>query len=96
MTLLFAAACHATVTLDALADEPPRPERCVGVRYRLVMIDAPEVRGALDNPTQRLCVRLPSTYASAPVRRRPVIYVLPGMRGTDATVTGDFGPSPTT
>lgn len=86
------AARRATLTLDALAEEPPRPERCVGERYRLVTIDAPEVRGALDNPTQRrLCVRLPNTYASEPARRYPVIYVLPGIRGTDATVTGDFG-----
>lgn len=82
---------RATVTLDALEDDAPRPERCAGERYQLVTLDAPEVRGAVDNPTQRrLCVRLPASYATAPQRRYPVVYVLPGIRGTDSTVTGDF------
>jgi len=82
---------RATVQLEALAADPPRPERCAGDRFELVTLDAPEVRGDVGNPTQRrLCVRLPAGYAAAPARRYPVVFVLPGISGTDATVTGDF------
>lgn len=82
---------RATVQLEALAADPPRPERCAGERYELITLDAPEVRGAVDNPTRRrLCARLPASYAAAPQRRYPVVFVLPGIAGTDATVTGDF------
>jgi S-formylglutathione hydrolase FrmB len=82
----------ATVHLTLQPAVPARPERCAGERYQLLTLDAPEVAGTIGNPTaRRLCAYLPSTYATQPARRYPVVYVLPGLSSTDAMVTGGFG-----
>lgn len=81
----------ATVHLTMLQADPVRTEACTGERFTLLTIDAPEVRGSIGNPTaRRLCARLPATYAAQPARRYPVVYVLPGLGGTDAVVTGSL------
>lgn len=65
---------------------PPRPEpdRCAGDRWQRVVVESPHVAGTIGNPTsRRLCVRLPPSYATAPARRYPVVYLLPGLMGTE-------------
>lgn len=77
----------ATLYLETQGAAPAAPERCTGERLELVTVDAPEVRGTLGNSTsRRLCVRLPRSYAAQPTRRYPVVYVLPGIGGTDAVL----------
>lgn len=82
----------ATVRLTMQQADPPRPEGCAGERFTLLTLDAPEVRGSIGNPAaRRLCARLPASYGAQPARRYPVVYVLPGLGGTDAVVTRTFG-----
>jgi S-formylglutathione hydrolase FrmB len=73
--------------LAALAGEPyaPPPEACVGERETLVVIDAPETRRPGDDGQRPVCVRVPPSYASAPERRYPVIFIFPGFSGWHAS-----------
>ncbi|MGE0786736.1 MAG: alpha/beta hydrolase [Sandaracinaceae bacterium] len=72
------------IELRARPEGAPRPERCAGERRELTVIDAPEVVGEADNdPSRRLCVMLPPSYATAPDRRYPTIYLLHGYGGDD-------------
>ena len=68
------------------ASSPSSTERCSGDRKRLVRVPDPALAGTLGNAaTRRLCVHLPRSYAAATARRYPVIYVLPGLMGSDTT-----------
>lgn len=70
------------LTLDRVRDSAEPPEPCRGERRELVVLDAPEVAGAVgNNPERRLCVVLPPSYATSPDRRYPVVYLLPGYSG---------------
>ncbi|MCB9646500.1 MAG: hypothetical protein H6730_07860 [Deltaproteobacteria bacterium] len=70
----------------ALAGTPyaPPPEACTGERETLLVIDAPETRRPGDDGRRPVCVRVPPSYASAPERRYPVIFVFPGFSGWHA------------
>ncbi len=74
----------------------PRPEadRCVGDRWQRLVVESPDVAGSIGNPTaRRLCLRLPASYATAPRRRYPVVYLLPGLMGNeDAARHADDAP----
>jgi S-formylglutathione hydrolase FrmB len=78
------AAGSATLQLTALRSRAADADGCVGDRWRRITLDDPAVAGAIGNPTaRRLCVRLPRSYATARRRRYPVVYLLPGLMGTD-------------
>jgi S-formylglutathione hydrolase FrmB len=62
----------------------PATEPCSGDRYRLLVVQAPEVAGAVGNPTaRRFCAYLPPSYRDAPARRYPLVLLLPGLFSTE-------------
>ncbi len=73
------------VRLSAAPSHPPA-ERCSGPRRQLVLLEVPEVAGAIGNDTtRRLCVMLPEDYERNTARRYPVVFLLPGYGGSDTT-----------
>lgn len=76
---LKAAASSSFRSAIAKAREP-----CGGPRMELVTLDAPEVAGAVGNPTQRrFCVYLPPSYSTAPTRRYPIVFVYGGFMSNE-------------
>lgn len=72
------------VALTPAPRHPPPPERCSGSRAELMTIASPASGGRIgDNRPRRLCVRVPTSYERSPSRRYPVIFVLPGLGGTE-------------
>ena len=81
----------ADLALDQVKEAAPPSEACTGERHHIVTVEAPEVAGAIGNPTaRRACVVLPASYAASPARRYPVIYDFPGWGATDSTMLGHF------
>jgi enterochelin esterase-like enzyme len=70
------------IALDQVARHSKvESESCSGANHELVTLDAPEVAGAMGNPTaRRACVILPASYATG-TRRYPVVYEFPGWGG---------------
>lgn len=61
-------------------------EHCQGERFKLEMVNAPEVAGEVGNATsRRLCVHLPPSYERSRTRRYPVIYAFAGIMGSDTS-----------
>jgi enterochelin esterase-like enzyme len=82
------------VVLEPIPAEPPKPERCTGQRLELFEIDAPAL-AASGRVRERLCVRLPASYATRPQQRYPVVFLLPGLSSSDTTYLHgkkDLGP----
>jgi S-formylglutathione hydrolase len=70
--------------LPVVATPASIPEPCLGDRFELVKITAPELAGKAKNPIdRRLCVRVPASYSTQLKRRYPVIFLLPGLMSTD-------------
>jgi S-formylglutathione hydrolase FrmB len=97
MSAPFEAAAGAIAPPIALASHPvrKRPERCQGPQLTLEHIEAPEVAGAVGNPTsRRACVRVPPGYTEHPERHYPVIYVMPGWGSNDEAVIAAYKVEP--
>lgn len=62
-------------------------EPCRGERRLLKIVEDPRVAGNIGNATaRRLCIHLPATYDTQPQKRYPVVYMLPGLGGADASL----------
>lgn len=86
-----ASPANTDIVLDQVAEHPHHDEPCVGDGHELVVLDAPEVAGAMHNDTsRRLCVVLPASYGTSPERRYPVVYEFPGWGGDDAHYITSF------
>lgn len=74
----------------ALEGEPYRvgSDPCSGEREELVVLQADETKTPDDPGERRLCAWLPPSYASAPERRYPVVFVFPGLSGFHANSNG--------
>ena len=95
VTLRPGATAELRIELVVATAPPPGPteERCAGPRHRLVIAEDAGVAGTIGNPTaRRLCVFLPPSYEGSPERRYPVIYVFPGLMGTDLNQTRPGSP----
>jgi S-formylglutathione hydrolase FrmB len=68
------------VALDGGGHAPERTsERCAGDRFKLIVVDAPEVAGSVGNPTsRRFCAYLPPSYRAAPARHYPLVLLFSG------------------
>lgn len=67
--------------LHLIANEtrgPPK-ERCEGDRYKLLVIEHPQLG------KRRFCAYLPASWKTAPKRRYPLVMLLPGFGSTDVT-----------
>ncbi len=53
-------------------DPPPRPERCEGERYKLLVIEDAQLG------KRRFCAYLPASWKTDPLRLYPIVLLLPG------------------
>lgn len=83
--LVEAGAVEVPLVLDRVQAGPDAArDPCRGGRFQRFTLDEPAVAGSAGTPTRRnFCVHLPRDYDSDAGRRFPVIYLLPGLTGTE-------------
>ena len=77
--------------LRAQTDSTPRPGTVEHIRVHGAALEG-NLEG--DSPDREVTVYLPPSYATARARRYPVVYLLHGYGGTDATWTGRLAKLP--